>query len=167
MNNPAAYAPPMIETARDEIAAILVAFQTATGLPVTYANTFACNGDPKFAAKLRENNFKIGTYDTINSRVSAVWPDDAAWPEGVRRLAPAEISAEDMAELTARLEKIAADPRNPATIKRRRADMSERVKSIWPDDASRPNIDALDADEIEQLEALIGKMETREEKADG
>lgn len=101
------YAEPFIAIARRHIAALLDGYRDATGLPMTFVARMAGKGDSKFAKTFQTSNFSFGTYDAINSRLSAVWPLGAEWPAGVPRQAPAEIEPEVMAELEARLSKIA------------------------------------------------------------
>lgn len=102
------YAKSGLETARDHIAALFLAYQNATGLSATFVASVATAGDPKFGKTHREKNFTLGTYDTIVSRLSAVWPNDAPWPESVPRQAPAEIESETLAAIAARMSKPAA-----------------------------------------------------------
>lgn len=115
------FARPAIETARSHIAALFDAYLEATGLPLTFVARMAVNGDAKFAKTYPTANFSFGTYDAINSRLSAVWPIGAPWPLGVPRQAPAEIEPEVLDELNARMSKLAAkgpaaSPTQPETI---------------------------------------------------
>lgn len=101
------YATPTLDTARAHIAGLFDAFCAATGLPISYVGTLTC-GDPKFSTRYQRADFVHGTYDRVNSRLSAVWPEGIDWPCGIPRQAPAEIEEKTLDDLNARLSKIAA-----------------------------------------------------------
>lgn len=110
MDNEPAYATPLIETAREHITRLYEAFMSATSLTPTYAGKLIAAGDPKFWATYRDHNFTLGRYDTIIQRLSALWPADLPWPEGVPRQAPATISEDELRDFRARLDRAAGRP---------------------------------------------------------
>lgn len=87
------FAPPTIEIARQQARKLIYTLQEATGFPDTFIAKVA-RGEPKWWAKLDEIGMTFGSFDMMVSRLSAVWPDDVAWPEDVPRQAPAEIGPE-------------------------------------------------------------------------
>lgn len=91
------FPPPSLDVARQNLTALLEAFERATGLAPTYIGIIARGGDPKFCRSYLEKDFGFESYDIVVSRLSALWPENAAWPEGVPRLAPAPIEAREEA----------------------------------------------------------------------
>lgn len=87
------FAPRTLDTARQNLTALLQAFERETGLAPTYIGIVARGGDPKFCRSYLENDFGFESYDVVVSRLSALWPEGAEWPDGVPRLAPAPIEA--------------------------------------------------------------------------
>jgi hypothetical protein len=85
-----AFSKPLLDTARDHISALFQAFEQHTGLPRTYIGKLA-RGEPKFGTTFEDLDFRVGSYDVVISRLSAVWPDDLPWPAEVPRQAPTEI----------------------------------------------------------------------------
>jgi hypothetical protein len=47
--------------------------------------------DPKFFSSCQETDFRVGTYDYVVARFSAIWPEHLAWPEDIERPAASEI----------------------------------------------------------------------------
>ncbi len=90
------FAPPAVQIARENITALIDAIRAETGLSLTAAFKWACDGDPKFSSQYLVNNFSFGRYDTMVSRLSAVWPEGLAWPRQVPRQAPADLLPEDI-----------------------------------------------------------------------
>lgn len=87
------FAPPTREVAQRQMARLLRAFEEATGLPQTVIGKIA-RDDTKWLREFGKRDFLFGTFDQVNSRISAVWPDGVAWPEDVPRQAPAPIGPE-------------------------------------------------------------------------
>ena len=121
------FAKSSLEIAREHITILLVRFGEITGYPPTLVGRLA-RGEPKFARSYLVNDFGFRSYDTVNSRLSALWPTGVAWPAGVPRQAPAEIEPEVLADLAARAEK-------------------HRYRALpggaaWPIDIPRPNLRA-------------------------
>lgn len=117
------FAKPTLDIAREHLTILLGRFGELTGYPPTLVARLA-RGEPKFARSYLENHFGFRSYDTVVSRLSALWPTGAAWPAEVPRQAPAVIEADVLAELAARDEKA-------------------RPKALpdgapWPDDIPRP-----------------------------
>lgn len=104
-------APPTIDVARDHVGRLLAAYQEATGFPKTFCAKVA-RGEPKFAKIYMSVDFGFGSYDAVNSRLSAVWPAGAPWPAGIPRQAPADMPEQILAEIARR----SLDaPRDPGT----------------------------------------------------
>lgn len=89
---------------RAELDIVFASYRKATGFSATFCTTVAC-GDPKFFRSFREKDFRVGTFDKVMGRMSAVWPEGWAWPEGVARPAPIEPGPEIREEIAARLTK--------------------------------------------------------------
>lgn len=102
------YARPSLDIARDRIGILLDAFQEEAGLTQTFVGKIARGNDPKFTRTYLENDFGFRSYDTVNSRLSAIWPLSLAWPDEVPRQRPAGVSAEDLDALRKRAEANAA-----------------------------------------------------------
>ncbi|QDC00369.1 hypothetical protein [Mesorhizobium sp. 8] len=79
-----------LEKFRSDLATLFEVFAAATGRRLSNISEAVAN-DPKFAATFRERDMRIGTYDTVTQRFSAIWPTDLPWPDGVDRPAPAPI----------------------------------------------------------------------------
>lgn len=47
--------------------------------------------DGNWVSDYRSKDIRIGTYDRVVSRLSAIWPDHVAWPDDVPRPEPAQI----------------------------------------------------------------------------
>lgn len=77
-----------LEILRSNIARLFDAYCTATGASPS-AVSVAVSNDNKFVKTFRERDMRVGTYDLVVSRFSAIWPEGAAWPDGVDRPAPA------------------------------------------------------------------------------
>lgn len=98
------YAPSTLSIARDHITAILQSYGAATGLPEYFVRQLATGAkNSAFNTRYLGGDFRIGTYDKINGRMSALWPRGAAWPEGIPRQAPIEIEPELMSALAFKL----------------------------------------------------------------
>jgi hypothetical protein len=100
------YAIPSLDVARARIGRLLGVFQIEAGLTKTSAGHIARGNDPKFARTYLEKDFGFRSYDTVNSRLSAIWPPSLAWPDDVPRQRPADISADDLALLRSRMEPV-------------------------------------------------------------
>lgn len=105
------FAPNALDVARDRLTALFDAYRSYTGFSPTFVGKLAVNGDPKFAKSYPSANFSFGTYDTVVSRFSAIWPADLPWPESVPRQAPATIDPETLADLHARLARVGKAPK--------------------------------------------------------
>lgn len=116
------YAPTLAETARLNIEAVALAIMDHTGLSQTFVSKL-CRSDSAFLTRLPETTMNITTYDVVMGRLSAIFPEDAIWPEAVPRPAPGEVPADLAEELSAKLARIAAktEPKKP-----RRASLRER-----------------------------------------
>lgn len=101
------YAPTLAETARLNIEAVALAIMDQTGLSQTFVSKL-CRSDGAFLLRLPETSMNITTYDMVMGRLSAIFPDGAIWPVAVPRPAPVEVPADLVAELEARLARIAA-----------------------------------------------------------
>jgi hypothetical protein len=107
MSNAELYAPASLDTHRAHLRALFSAFAEATGWPPTFVG-FVARGEPKWARQFEERDFTHTSYDTAVSRLSALWPEDAPWPEGVPRQAPAtDIPQEILDRIAARQAKAA------------------------------------------------------------
>ena len=124
------FANPLLDTAREHISTLFEQFAGHTGYPPTLVGKLAC-GEPKFPRSYRTANFSFRTYDTVVSRLSALWPTGAPWPAEVPRQAPAVIEPEVIADLAARAEK--ARPKAEA------AAVALPDGAAWPDDIPRPD----------------------------
>lgn len=102
------YARPTLDVARERITVLLETYRAATGLPPTFVGILARGGDPKFCRNYLTNDFGFRSYDAVNSRLSAVWPEGTPWPADVPRLAPAQIEQKLLDELHKRLKRMAA-----------------------------------------------------------
>lgn len=102
------FARPTLDVARERITVLLETYRAATGLSPTFIGILARGGDPKFARNYLTNDFGFRSYDAVNSRLSAVWPEGTPWPADVPRLAPAKIEDQLLAELHKRLNRLAA-----------------------------------------------------------
>lgn len=102
------FAKPSLDLAREHITALLETYRIATGLSPTFIAILARGGDPKFARHYLTKDFGFRSYDAVNSRLSAVWPEGTAWPEHVPRQAPAKIEDQLLTELHKRLNRLAA-----------------------------------------------------------
>lgn len=124
-----AYAPTLIETARANIVAVASAFVAATGLSETFVARVMRN-DGAFIRRLPETTMNIRTYDEIMGKMSAIWPAGAAWPCDVPRPAPVAVSAEERAEVDARIAKQAraeAEAQRKAAIAALKAKLAEVI----------------------------------------
>ena len=99
-----AYAPPLIETVRRNIDTVAGALSECTGMSRTLLSRIA-TGDRAFLFRLSEDSISVRSYDTAMSRLSAVWPDFAAWPENVPRPAPGDVPADLLETAQARIAK--------------------------------------------------------------
>lgn len=97
-----AYAPTLAETARANIETAADLFIASTGLSRTYLST-VLRGDSAFLKRLADTSMNIRSYDDVMGRMSAIWPDDVAWPTSVPRPAPVCLPAEVKSELEAKL----------------------------------------------------------------
>ncbi len=89
-----AYAPPLSETARNNVRAVVDALIAGTGLTETFVSAFA-KGDRAFTKRLPETTMSMRTYDEAMGRLSAGWPSDLPWPEAVPRPEPAGLSEDE------------------------------------------------------------------------
>lgn len=119
------FSPTMIEAARAHIAALFDGVNATLSLKPTVASLITV-GDRAFASRYTVTNMNIATYDLFMGRMSAIWPDDAAWPEGVPRPHPVALDEGGAAILA---EKIAKRP--PPTKPNISAE-------DWPEDIPRP-----------------------------
>lgn len=113
---------------RSNLLTLLDAFTEATGWKTTTCSRVVAM-DPKFFTRLSDDDnrdFRVGTYDMIASRFSALWPDGLAWPEGIDRPEPADVEQETRDLVRARI----SPPERP---------IRDWPKGTpWPDDIPRP-----------------------------
>lgn len=83
-----------LETLRGNITRLFDAYCEATGAG-RVALSVQVARDPKFVKSYLERDMRIGTYDMVVSRFSAIWPQSLPWPEGISRPAPYEASDDD------------------------------------------------------------------------
>lgn len=110
---------------RSGLATLFDIYGEATGRRLSNISFMVAN-DPKFGASFRDRDMRVGTYDLVTARFSAIWPPDLPWPEGIERPAPAELP-EDVQRLLER---------------RARVPDSEHVwpaDKPWPADIPRPD----------------------------
>lgn len=100
MVNEHAYAPPLAETARENIRAVVEVLMTEIKLTETFLSRFA-KGDSAFLKRLPETSMNIRTYDEVMARLSAAFPEDLSWPDEVPRPAPADLDEASRKELEA------------------------------------------------------------------
>lgn len=112
-----------LETARERIAALFDAYSDATGFPITFVSELAA-GDRAFASRYKRKGMSFATYDMVAGRLSALWPEDAQWPESVPRPKPDEVPAAALAMLAERARKDEAG--------------ANAVKATWPKGAPWP-----------------------------
>lgn len=79
-----------LEKFRSDLATLFEVFAAATGRKLSNISV-AVASDSKFAATFGERDMRVGTYDMVTERFSAIWPADLPWPEGIERPAPAPI----------------------------------------------------------------------------
>lgn len=60
-------------------------------------------GDPKFFANAQKVDFRVGSYDYVVGRLSAIWPENLTWPDDIDRPAPSEIEPTTRDWVNARL----------------------------------------------------------------
>lgn len=108
MSKTTTYDPQMLSQMRANLAKVFESYREATGFSATFCTEVAC-GDPKFYRSYQEKDFRVGTYDKVLGRLSAVWPDGAQWPDGIGRPEPIDPGESIRAEIAARNSKEAAD----------------------------------------------------------
>ncbi len=86
--------------------------------------------DPKFFSSCQEKDFRVGTYDYVLARFSAIWPDHLAWPEGIERPAVSEIDPETRDWFLPRLK-----PRDKVAAS---VHAEWPAGEPWPEDIARP-----------------------------
>ncbi len=107
-----------LEQFRADIETLFRVLTAATGWRLSPVSAVVANDD-KFASTFQERgDMRVGTYDMVTSRFSAIWPEDVPWPAGIDRPAPAEISEDRLRVLVRR----SRSNRNPD----------------WPDDQPWP-----------------------------
>ncbi len=116
-----------LQTARDNIATLFDAFCRVSRMPPTITSEVV-SGDVAFIYRYRRSNFSFETYDRVAGRFSALWPQDAAWPTGVPRPAPAEVPADLRAKFDARKALIPKHDTVPMLP----------GNAAWPDDIPAP-----------------------------
>ncbi|MGA0615909.1 hypothetical protein [Paracoccus sp. KR1-242] len=77
------------------------------GLSQTFLNDVT-RGDRAWTRDYRTRDPRVGTFDAVFARLSAIWPKDLAWPEDIPRPPPSEVEPEVMAEIADRLTKSAS-----------------------------------------------------------
>lgn len=87
------FAEPYADILRRNLMTVVAEYMTATGRSETkLSQELAADGS--FLARWRrgEGGFRVQTYDDVIARLSLIWPEGVAWPEGIPRLAPKQIS---------------------------------------------------------------------------
>jgi hypothetical protein len=107
LTEPRTYAPTLAETTRFHIETVTEALMQHTGVSQTFVSK-VCRPDPAFLKRLWETTMNVATYDDVMARLSAIWPDDAEWPESVPRPAPGSLSDEIRAEFAEKAAKARA-----------------------------------------------------------
>lgn len=136
------YAPPTLDIARQQITALLELYEKATGFRRTFVIILAtagaptrgdaeAKGNPKFGSGYLKTDFGHSTYDRLNSRLSALWPEKAEWPADIPRQKPAKIEK-------ATLSKIAAKLHDRGGIVAPPAGGAWPAGQHWPDDIPLP-----------------------------
>lgn len=83
------YAPKMQDVLRNNLLVAVEQLAAARGVAKTKL-VCAISGHPAVWARIKQGRSPITTalYDRMMGGISALWPDDAPWPEGVLRPAP-------------------------------------------------------------------------------
>lgn len=68
----------------------LMAMLVERGLTQSYLNSVT-RGDRSWTRDYRKRDTRVGTYDMVFAKLSAIWPEDLPWPEDIPRHVPAEI----------------------------------------------------------------------------
>lgn len=106
---------------RSNLDRLWAGFSAATGIAPTMVSIIVAE-DRAFFGRVAKKDFRVGTYDRIAARFSALWPADAPWPEGIVRPDPIEV---DQKSIELYREKLGIHPEWPAGEK-------------WPDDIPQP-----------------------------
>lgn len=75
---------------RSNLLRLFAAFEARTGLRPSAAARIVAN-DGSFLKFLPTRDIRVGTYDALAARFSALWPNDLAWPEDIDRPEPADV----------------------------------------------------------------------------
>lgn len=83
------YAPKMQDVLRNNLLVAVEQLAAARGIAKTNL-VRAISGHPAVWARIKQGRSPVTTalYDRMMGGISALWPDDAPWPEGVQRPAP-------------------------------------------------------------------------------
>lgn len=88
-----------LELFRSDLATLFRVLSEGTGWKLSPISVVVANDD-KFASTFqRRGDMRVGTYDMVTRRFSAIWPADLPWPAEIERPAPAEIDGETLAVL--------------------------------------------------------------------
>lgn len=75
---------------RQNLDALYAAYMGATGYRATTTSQMVA-GDPKFYGSMHARDMRVGTYDAVTARFSAIWPTNCPWPDGIERPEPAQL----------------------------------------------------------------------------
>lgn len=82
----------------------LIGALIARGLTKTFISKVV-GGNPTWVRDYQIKKFRVDTYDDAAARISAIWPEDVAWPSDIPRPEPAKISFGDLEAVAERLAK--------------------------------------------------------------
>jgi hypothetical protein len=86
--------------------------------------------DPKFFSSCQEKDFRVGTYDYVIARFSAICPEHLAWPKDIERPAASEIDPETRDWFLPRFK-----PRDKAAAS---VHAEWPADQPWPEDIAKP-----------------------------
>jgi len=85
------YAAALKDTAAAQMMRVVAVFSAHTGMTPTILSKILVN-DTTFIPRVGDGaGFTVTQFDRIISGLSAIWPDDLAWPRDVPRQAPARL----------------------------------------------------------------------------
>lgn len=108
---------------RKNLSVLSTAFASAANIAPSTLGRYLAR-DPKFFDSCQTKDIRVGTYDFIVGRFSALWPSYLPWPDGIDRPAPSPIEPETLDWFLPKLN------RNDPT--------TERLPTGWPKDQPWP-----------------------------
>lgn len=79
-----------LENFRKNLLTLRDDFSAATSIAPTYISIIVAE-DRAFYSRVARKDFRVGTYDTVVGRFSAIWPKTKPWPKAIARPAPVEL----------------------------------------------------------------------------